>query len=155
MKDSTRKLVTRIKLLIKEAGENSRLNKVYYRTPFEQRPPYTAMHQVNWAARANLLCAVRADMRGRLHRAAWAGEGLQRAAILKDLADRVKVEAAVQGWKKDPTFQDPTFPKWLRTTIETALVAGDKERERFKQREARYAAHKYSKPVLTEAHSAA
>lgn len=115
MRNSTRKLVDRLRQLIKEASEGSRRAKAHVRTPFEQRPPLEP--QPDWAARAHALCAVRAAMRGRLHKQAWRTLTQQRVEIEKIIENAVKWE---NGWYQQVKVH-LTFPAWLRCTMQAAL----------------------------------
>lgn len=135
MRNSTRKLVGRLRQLIKEAAEGSRRAKAHNRTPFEQRPPLEP--QPDWAVRAHWLCAARAAMRGRLHRQAWRTLTQQRIEIDKTL------EAAAK-WEKGLllTKVHPTFPSWLRRTMQTALASIDADKARQLHHDRRHAVFK-------------
>lgn len=144
MRDSTRKLVGRLRQLIKEAAEGSRRAKAHVCTPFEQRPPLDP--QPDWAKRAHLLCAVRAAMRGRLHRQAWLGLEQQKVEIMKIIEDAVKWE---NGWHQQVKVH-PTFPAWLRAAVLAVVVAIEADKVWHLKRGARREAH-HKLPHVREA----
>lgn len=121
MKPSTRKLIGRLRQLIKEAAEGARRTKAWQRTPWQQRPPRAP--EPDWSARSHILCALRAEMRGRTHQQGWTREH-QREQIEKVLESASKWEALL----KEPRVH-LTFPNWLRCTIRDAVKAGEEERK--------------------------
>ena len=152
MKNSTRKLIGRIKQLIKEASAKSREYKELVKTPYAQRPPVNlySTFRPNWAQIAHILSAVRADMRGHVHCHTWVGDGVQRAEINKILELCAKTEKSHQDGVYGQTYfgkpcadyEHPTWPKWLRETVQAAFKAGDEERVLRVKRNARYSNYK-------------
>lgn len=148
MKDSTRKLVRRMKLLIADAAAGSVRSKANARTPFDQRPPED---KIDHASRAHWLCVTRATMRGRVHGGKWPDVATQRAAIVYAI-QAVRDFASMIGANYSNTPTAHTWPEWLLATIEAALTSIDVEKSYHAARQARWVkyADELEQAALTE-----
>lgn len=99
LKPSTRKLIKRLKAEIHLVSSFRRRQKDWLQTPSAQRPPALAASQGPYdptAAWATLLCATRAEMRGRLHTQVLP-KGVTQAAWIEKQLERVGAVA----WNKE------------------------------------------------------
>lgn len=155
MTTGTRNIINRLIACSNKTQEDIRRTKAWTRTPWDQRPSASGSSLEMLKDLASLLCATRAEMRGKQHfkdpkyyltpserTFATPPTRTQTEWITKQITDAEKLEKIY----KEPRPHQ-TLPLHMRNMIKAALEAAKLEPARREERQKRYLAHKAKKPA--------